>query len=503
MSSISVILKFSKVSGIGLEPYRYQSQLYGSIIEDMSDVSDTFDLIVLGGGPAGTSAAVSAGLLGKRVALVEKARDLGGAGINTGTLPSKTLRETALVLSGYRSRRLFGVDLALQRAATVGDFMYHSNHVSEAERNRTSARLKMRHVVLFTGHANFVDPHTIRFVSADDGETLIRGEKILIATGSSPLRPPEFCFEDDRVHDSDEILHLAAMPKKLVVIGGGVIGSEYAGTFAALGVEVHLVDGRDVLMPFLDAEISSALAQAMAEHGVQFHWKERVIGCDASHSENIVLTLSSGRTLTCDGVFVCAGRQSNTTDLNLSAAGIAPGKRGLVPVNSHYQSEVQHIYAAGDVVGPPALAATGIEQARVAVFHAFDSLFKSDLATLLPTGIYTIPEASMVGETEASLRTKGIDFIAGRARYADIPRGEIIGDQTGFLKLLFRREDMRLVGVHVIGEQATELVHIGLVAMLMDAGADLFNRACFNYPTLGDLYKYAAYDAIIQRTSNS
>ena len=461
-------------------------------------MAENFDLIVLGGGPAGTSAAAGAGFLGQRAALVEKAATIGGAGINTGTIPSKTLRETALVLSGWRSRRLFGVDLSLHRAATVGDFMRHEKNVTAGERARTEARLDLRKVVRFTGHASFVDPHTIRVV-ADGKETLLRGEKILIATGSSPLRPPEFAFEDDRIHDSDEILKLTAMPKKLVVIGGGVIGSEYAGTFAALGVEAHLVDGRDVLMPFLDEEISRALAQAMAANGVQFHWKERVTACDASQPGDVVLTLSSGATLACDGVLVCAGRQSNTADLNLAAAGIAPGKRGLVPVNAHYQSAVPHIYAAGDVVGPPALAATGIEQARVAVCHAFDSTLKCDLATILPTGIYTIPEASMVGETEASLREKGVDFIAGRARYADTPRGEIIGDETGFLKLLFRREDLRLLGVHVIGEHATELVHIGLIAMLAEAGADIFNRACFNYPTLGDLYKYATYDALAQR----
>jgi NAD(P) transhydrogenase len=405
------------------------------------------------------------------------------------------------VLSGWRSRRLFGVDLSLQREATVGDFMWHARNVTAAERVRTETRLDLRKVTRFAGTASFVDPHTIR-VTADGREVLLRGENTPIATGSSPLRPQEFPFGDDRVHDSDEILLLTAMPKKLVVIGGGVIGSEYAGTFAALGVEVHLVDGRDTLMPFLDAEISRALADAMTANGVRFHWNERVTACDASQPSDLVLTLSSGATLVCDGVLVCAGRQSNTGDLNLAAAGIAHGKRGLVPVNANYQSEVPHIYAAGDVIGPPALAATGIEQARVAVCHAFDSTFKRDLATILPTGIYTIPEASMVGDTEATLREKGVDFVAGRARYADLPRGEIIGDQTGFLKLIFRRDDMRLLGVHVIGEQATELVHIGLVAMLAEAGAELFNRACFNYPTLGDLYKYAAYDAFAQRNGN-
>jgi NAD(P) transhydrogenase len=459
---------------------------------------DTFDLIVIGGGPAGASGAAAAGFLGKRAALVELAGMLGGAGINTGTIPSKTLRETALVLSGWRSRRLFGVDLSLQRAATIGDFMRHEKNVTAAERARTQARLDLRGVMRFRGAGSFVDPHTLRVV-ADGAETLLRGDKILIATGSSPLRPPEFPFSDHRIHDSDEILQLTAIPTKLVVIGGGVIGSEYAGTFAALGVEVHLVDGRDTLMPFLDQEISYALAEAMTANGVQFHWKERVTACDASQPGEVVLTLSSGAKLSCDGVLVCAGRQSNTADLNLAAAGITPGKRGLVPVNDRYQTDVPHIYAAGDVVGPPALASTGIEQARVAIGHAFGSTFKCNLATVLPTGIYTIPEASMAGETEATLREKGVDFVVGRARYADIPRGEIIGDQVGFLKLLFRREDMRLLGVHVMGEQATELVHIGLIALLAEGGADLFNRACFNYPTLGDLYKYAAYDALAER----
>ena len=301
------------------------------------------------------------------------------------------------------------------------------------------------------------------------------------------------------MHDSDEILLIEKMPTRMAVVGGGVIGSEYAGTFAALGVEVHLLVGYPTLMPFLDEEIGRALADAMSSNGVLIHWNTRVIDCDASRPDGVILGLSTGETLSCDSVLVCAGRQSNTAALNIKAAGIEPGKRGLVPVNSHYQSVVPDIYAAGDVIGAPALAATGIEQARVAVVHAFDSTLKGDLAPILPTGIYTIPEASMVGETEASLKEKGVDVVIGRARFSDLPRGEIIGERSGFLKLVFRRDDMRLLGVHIIGEQATELVHIGLVAMLAEADADLFNRACFNYPTLGDLYKYAAYDALAQR----
>jgi NAD(P) transhydrogenase len=460
----------------------------------------SFDLVVLGAGPAGTSGAAAGGLLGKKVALVEKEALVGGAGANTGTIPSKTLRETALMLSGWRSRRLLGVDLSLRREATIADFMCHEKQVTESERQRVKARLALRNVTTLHGTASFVDAYTIRIVCTDGAETLIRGEKILIATGSSPLRPPEFPFEDDRVHDSNEILELKVLPKKLIVIGGGVIGSEYAGTFAALGVDVLLVDGRDTLMPFLDPEISLGLVEAMTANGVRFLWSEKVVKCDASRPGEVMLTLSSGATLSGDGILVCAGRSSNTETLNLAAAGLTPGKRGLVQVGAHYQStEAPHIYGAGDVIGPPALAATGIEQARVAVFHAFGETLKSELAPLLPTGIYTIPEASCVGETEAALAEKNIPYVVGRARYADIPRGDIVGDTAGFLKLIFHGDDLRLLGVHVMGEQATELIHVGLVAMMMNATAELFNRTCFNYPTLGDLYKYAAYDAILQK----
>jgi NAD(P) transhydrogenase len=268
-----------------------------------------------------------------------------------------------------------------------------------------------------------------------------------------------------------------------------------------LGAEVHLVDGRDTLLPFLDAEVSRALAGAMTAGGVHFHWKERVVACDVSMPDDVVVTLSSGAKLVADGVLVCAGRSSNTGELNLAAAGITAGKRGLLTVDERYRTEVAHIFAAGDVIGPPALAATGMEQARWAVTHAFGITAKAELASLQPSGIYTIPEASMVGETEASLTAKGVEYLVGRARYCDTARGHIIGDERGFLKLLFRKTDMRLLGVHVMGEHATDVVHIGLIAMLQNGDADLFNRACFNYPTLGDLYKFATYDAILQRNA--
>ena len=458
-----------------------------------------FVLVVIGGGPAGNAGAGTAALFGHRVALVEQASEVGGAGVISGTVPSKTLRETALALSGWRSRKLFGVDLSLRREATVADFMRHQQQVSTGESRRLATRLGALAVERFTGVASFVDARTVRVVRTDTPDLQLRGEKILIATGSTPFRPPEFPLDDDRVHDSDELLQMKALPRRLAVIGAGVIGSEYACTFAAMGVEVHLIDGRDALLPFLDAEISSALAEAMAAGGVKFLWKEQVKKCDVTQPGDVRLTLSGGSSVDCDAVLVCLGRSSNTATLNLAAVGLTPRKRGVIPVDAHYCTEVAHIYAAGDVIGAPALAATSMEQARVAMSHAFAINAKLDFAPLLPTGIYTIPEVSMVGDTEETLKQKGVDFIAGRARYADNPRGRIIGDDTGFLKLLFRRSDMRLLGVHVIGEQASELAHLGLLALLTESSADVFNRACFNYPTLGELYKYATYNALLQR----
>src|SRR5207249_4735317 len=292
---------------------------------------------------------------------------------------------------------------------------------------------------------------------------------------------------------------IGVLPKTWAVVGAGVIGAEYACTFAALGVDVHLIDGRVSLLGFLDHEISENIERAMGAAGVHFIWKEKVTRCDAPPTGDVTLTLSSGATLAANDVLVAAGRKSNTADLNLTAAGLTPGKRGLVQVDAQCRSEVPHIFAAGDVIGAPALAATGMEQARLAACVAFDIRQKEAAAPILPTGIYTIPEASMAGETEGSLKKNNIPYVVGRARYVDNPRGQIIGDESGLLKLIFRPEDMRLLGVHVVGEQATELVHIGLIAMLSNSGAELFNRTCFNYPTLGDLYKYATYEALLKQ----
>jgi len=462
-----------------------------------------YDLIILGGGPAGLTAAVTAKEHNKTVALVDCQHELGGAGINTGTVPSKTLRETALVLSGMRSRNLYGVDLSLRREVTISDFLGREQSVKAIFNHAFLRRLESEKAEVFFGSASFTDPHTISIkpLAGKDGQpstsepTLLRGECILIATGSSPVRPDIFPFGAAEIYDSDSILKLDRIPKTMAAIGAGVIGSEYGCTFAALGAKVHIIDGRDKLLPFLDQEVSLALATAMERTGVTFNWNEKVEKCEVLPSGELTLSLSSGASLTVDAVLVAAGRQSNVGTLNLPAAGVITGKRGIIPVDGDYRTNVPHIYAAGDVIGFPALASTSMEQARRAMWN-FLGLAAGALSPLLPNGIYTIPEVSMIGETEESLQKRHVDYVVGRARYDGNARGQIIGDKDGFLKLLVRRDDMKLIGVHVIGEQATELVHIGLMAMLNNCSVQIFIDACFNVPTLGPLYKYAALDAM-------
>jgi NAD(P) transhydrogenase len=463
---------------------------------------ERFDLVVIGAGPAGLAGAIAAGVLGRKVALVERAPELGGALINTGTLPSKTLRETALALSGFRTRKLHGVDLSLRRATRVADFLHHEQAVKRIARADVAERLERVAVTRVSGAARFVAPHVVEVAppkGARGGPRRLHGRFVLIATGSQPTRPPQFPFEHPRVWDSDKILELERLPRRLAVIGAGVIGSEYASTFRALGVEVHVVDGRDALLPFLDGELARRLQESMTELGVRFHWKERVESCSATARGPVRLALTSGAKLTVDAVLVAAGRRAEVEGLGLEAAGLAVDERGNLRVDAEYRTAVRHVFAAGDVVGFPSLASVSAEQARLAVCTAFGVRLKRELETLFPSGIYTIPEVSSVGATEESLREKGVEHVVGRAAYANNARGAIIGDRKGFLKLLFRRSDMQLLGVHVLGEQATELVHVGLMTMLCGGGAADLQRACFNAPTLSSLYKDAAYRAQIAR----
>ncbi len=453
-----------------------------------------YDLVVIGSGPAGEKGAAQAAYFGKRVAVVDREPVLGGAAANTGTLPSKTLRETALYLSGFRQRELYGVQMSLKKEVTTRDFLFRERLVVEGERGRVLENLERHHVDLHYGAASFLDPHTITLARAGGSPMQLTGEVFLIATGSRPLRPPLYPFDDPRVYVSDTILQLHAMPKTIAVVGGGVIGCEYACMFSALGVDVTLVDGRGRLLGFMDTEVSLALQRQMQGMGISLLMPAAVRAVDAK--ESLRLHLESGAQIEVDALLVASGRSANTAGLGLEKIGVNLDARGTIQVNEHYQTSVSHIYGAGDVIGFPALAATSMEQARIAMVHAFDLKYKTELAPVLPYGIYTIPECSMAGETEESLQEKGVAYVVGRASYGANARGQIMGDNEGFLKLLFLEDTMRLVGVHVIGEQASEVVHVGLTALLVHAGADLFIQTCYNYPSLSEMYKYATYDAL-------
>jgi NAD(P) transhydrogenase len=453
-----------------------------------------FDLVVIGGGAAGEKGAVQAAFFGKKVALIEKEAVLGGAMVNTGTLPSKTLRETALALSGFRQRGLDGVTLTLGRTARVEEFLFRLERVMLSERARMVANLKKHDVTVFHGAASFVDPHTLQV-----GSQQIKGAHVLLATGSRPHRPESFPFEHPNVYDSDEIVRVQQVPASMAVVGGGVIGCEYACLFAALGAKVTVIDTKPTILGFLDGEVVGWLMERMRALGITFALEAQVTKCEAGQG-SVRLGLDGvgrqeGGPLEVDLALICAGRTANTDALGLANAGVELGRRGQIDVDARFRTKVPHIAAVGDIIGFPSLASTSMEQARVAVVDFFDLKYKTKVAPLFPYGIFTIPEVSMCGETEESLQKSGVAYVKGVANLAENARGQMIGE-TGSLKLLYRREDMKLLGVHLIGEGATELVHIGLAAMMAGASADLFIEACFNYPTLSEAYKYATYDAL-------
>ncbi len=454
-----------------------------------------FDLVVMGSGPAGEKGAAQAAYFGKRVAVVESGPDLGGACINTGTLPSKILRESALYFSGLKQRGLYGIDYSLREGLTVQSFTHRKDVLVGVEREKIRANLAAHGIELIQGTASFEDAHTVAVKDAKGRVTQLRGEAILIATGSRPHRPAEIPFDDEAVFDSDSILKMGRIPRSLCVVGGGVIGCEYASIFTALGVEVALVDGRDRVLPFLDAELSVALRERLAGLGVKFYLGQRM-GPIERTKQGVRISMPSGATIEMEAALFAAGRRGAVDELHLEKAGLAVNKRGYVEVNASYQTAVPSIYAAGDVIGFPALASTSMEQGRVAVCHAFGFQYKQRLASMLPMGVYTIPEISAVGETEESCKEKGVEYEVGRAHYANNARGLIAGDPAGLMKLIFRKSDHQLLGVHIIGENATELIHLGMMVLESGGTIDLFINFVFNYPTLSEMYKYAAYDGL-------
>ncbi len=454
-----------------------------------------YDLVVIGSGPAGEKGAAQAAYFGKRVAIVERSDYVGGAGINTGTVPSKTLREAALYFSGLQQRGLYGIDYSLREHLTVKDFMHREHVVVQTERKIIKHNLENHKVDLVRGEASLKGKNTVH-VKHHDGSTVdLTADVILIATGSSPFRPAGVPFDGKRIHDSDTILHMGFIPTTMTVVGGGVIGCEYASIFAALGVKVTLVDSRGRLLPFVDLELIDRLTTQLKTLGLRLIYNAKVQKVDMQ-DEHVNVALDNGETLTCDSMLFATGRQSNTAGLGLEALGIQLGDRGLITVNDKYQTSIPNIYAAGDVIGFPALASTSMEQARVAMVHAFSLRYKEAVSLTLPLAVYTIPEMSMVGLTEDDCKQKNIPYLIGRAYYENNARGQIIGDMSGMLKLIFSPADKKLLGVHLIGELAAELIHIGAHVVAEGDTIDTFIAAVYNYPTLSDLYKYAAYDGL-------
>jgi len=453
-----------------------------------------FDLVVIGAGPAGEKAAAQAAYFKKRVAIVESEPEPGGAAVHTGTLPSKTLRETALYLSGYHARELYGVALEVDRNATLPRLMSRKNAIAAAESRSFRKNFAHHDVHYVEGRGRLLDAHTVQ-VRSSNGERRIGADFILLATGSKPHRPAEIDFADEWIHDSDEILTIRDLPTSMTILGGGVIGCEYACMFAALGVGITLVDARGEILPFLDAEIVARLKAAMSKLGIRLVQGQRWTTVLRAPN-GVVTTLTDGSTIENQQLLFAAGRTGCVSELGLEAVGLAADSRGYIPVDRDFRTQVPNIFAAGDVIGFPALASVSMEQGRVAMCHAFGFGYKKAVATEMPYGIYTIPEVSSYGETEESCKQKQIDYVAGRALYENNPRGKITGDLEGITKLVVEAKTRKLLGVHVIGERATELVHVGQTAIHLGATVDLFIDMVFNYPTLADSYKYAAYDCL-------
>jgi NAD(P) transhydrogenase len=454
------------------------------------------DLIVLGVGPAGEKGAAQAAYFGKRVACVERAEDPGGAAVHTGTLPSKTLRETALFLSGFHQRELYGLNVELNTATAVPRLLARKEAVRSLEVARIRWNLERHGVPLLRGAGRFVDEHTLEIAAGGGVLRRITSEMFLVATGSRPHHPPGIPFDDEDVDDSDTILQIDRLPASLLIVGGGVIGVEYASMFAALHVAVTLVEGRPSLLPFLDGEIGERLRCAMQALGVTFHLGQTTRSIRRVEGRGIVTTLSCGLEIASEKVLASSGRSGWTQGLGLQEIGVEVDPRGYVKVDGDYRTTRPNIYAAGDVVGFPALASTSMEQARVAVCHAFGFDYKRQVSHLQPFGIYTIPELSCVGFSEEDARQKGLDVVVGRAFYRDNARGKIVGDRDGVIKLVVDRKARTLLGCHCIGERSSELVHIGQAVMLLGATIDVFIEMVFNYPTLSEMFKYAAYDAL-------
>lgn len=460
----------------------------------MSD-SLQFDLLCIGSGPASQRAAVQAAKLGKRVAVVEKRRIVGGVCLDVGTIPSKTFREAVLHFTGLGSRSERGWGSRHGTKVTAGQLLSRVEQVVRRESDVVEDQLQRNDVTLFRGRASFIDPHTVA-VQSEEGSYKITAANIMIGVGTRPAQPPGVPADGKVILTSDDVIQLTQLPRTMAVVGGGVIGIEYASMFAVLGVEVTLVEKRERPLEFLDREIVDDLIHQMRNRNVTFRLGESVASIEISEgpSRRPVIMLESGKRIVSDLVLFSVGRLGATDQLNLEAAGLKPDDRGRLKVNEEFRTEVPHIFAAGDVIGYPSLAATSMEQGRLAACHAF-GIEARPMAAHFPIGIYAVPEISMVGWSEQELTWDRVPYEIGIARYREIARGQILGDESGMLKMIFHREDQKLLGVHAIGTGATELIHIGQAVIGLGGGLSYFMETVFNYPTLAECYKVAALDA--------
>lgn len=455
-----------------------------------------YDLVVIGSGPAGEKAAAKAAYFKYKVAIIEKSKKVGGAGINTGTMPSKTLKETALFYSGRSEKGLYGVERVLEDAPSIEQFMHRQNLVNKTTEKEVFDNISNHKIDLYHGLASFDSQNEVRIKGIK--EEVIWADNIIIATGSYPYHPPNIPFDGTRIHDSDSILKMPRFPKSLCIIGAGVIGCEYATIFGSMNIDVFLVNDKKRILTFLDHEISIDLVRQMKELSINvlFETKFKKITVPKNDAEPIDLELESGEVLHIDMILYAAGRVGSIQGLNLEKIGVKLGERQVIAVNERFQTSIPNIYAVGDVIGFPALASTSMDQGRVAVSHIFNTKDLDALPKIFPYGIYTIPEVSMVGLTEEQAKEAKIDYQTGTARYKNSHRGIIKGTRNGFLKIIFRKEDLVIIGVHIIGEFATELIHFGLT--LIENKKTLIDvvSVVFNYPSFHDLYKYACYDGL-------
>ena len=459
-----------------------------------------YDMLVIGSGPAGQKAAIQAAKVGKKVGVIERKKVAGGICINVGTIPSKSLREAVMFLSGFRQRNLYGASYRVKKDITFEDLAQRCDHVVKAEQEVIQSQLIRNSVDFIVGAASFIDPHRIAIKQESEANEHT-ADYIVVACGTESARPADIPFDGESVIDSDGLLSLKQLPKSITIVGAGVIGCEYACILATLGIPVVLVEKRPRLLEFVDSEIIESLQYQMRNIGVTLRFNEEVVGVQKSADNSVSIHLKSGKKIGAPLLMYSVGRIGATKTLNLESIGIQADERGRLKVNADYQTDVPHIYAAGDVVGFPALASTSMQQGRHAACHAFGLVCETS-THLLPYGIYTIPEISMVGRNEDELTRDGVPYEIGVARYREIARGQIIGDTVGMLKLLFHSETRQLLGVHVIGEGATELVHIGQAVMAHGGKLDYFVDAVFNYPTLAECYKVAALAALNKFSSN-